>query len=632
MKIDQKKVIALSQIEYLVINKNFLIQELSPRVGKFADPAEKPQVGSDVRLSFPELFGLEDLLSEIIDGRKKKFDLKGIARSSAEGNLLYFDLYFQGEEDRLLLVIQDVTESKIIEQRLVQGANEYSLLLNDLSAAKDYVDKIISAMLDALLVTTKTGKIKTANRAAVEIFGYEREELIGKPISVILSEDRENFLPENLLDKYSEVTCVKKTGEQIFVAFSGAAIGGIAPATQAAYRKVGVAIASEKTTNSDLVFIGRDITKRKQIEMQLFLSGKQSRFLRLVSEKLRESLKLEEIFNSIVTEVRDFFECDRVLIYQFLPGSTLTSKAEVVADRSIPELVNNSAYPQFESNLLQAYRQGKLSARSNLETANFAPSYLETLKEFSVQSELVIPILCKAALVNSQLGILSRKLWGFLIVHQTQIRVWQKWEIDLIEELVKQLAIAIQQAELYQQLQLTNQELTQLAIIDPLTKLANRRAFEERLIFEWCRLYREQQPLSLILCDLDYGKAYLDTYGLLAGDFCLQEIANILSELVKRSADFVARYGGDEFAIILPNTSQPGAIHVAETICLTILEKKIPHQRSLASAYLSLSLGVASMIPDSNYTPENLVEAADRALKQAKETGRSRVVAAHIMK
>ncbi|MEC4983898.1 MAG: diguanylate cyclase [Oscillatoria sp. PMC 1068.18] len=613
MKIDKKKVIAVSQIEYLLINNNLLIQELSPGVEKFSESAEKIQVGSDVRLSFPELFGLEDLLSEIINGKQKNFDLKGIARTAADGSLLYFDLYFQGEDNHLLLVIQDVTESKVIEQRLVQGANEYSLLLNDLSAAKDYFDKMISAMLDALVVTTASGKIKTVNWAVVEIFGYEKEELIGKNIAAIFSKSKNQLFPESLLNKYSEVACLKKTGEEIFVAFSGAKI------------------VREKEQDSDLVFIGRNITKRKQIEMELLLSRKQSRFLRFVSDRLRESLTFEEIFNLIVSEVQEFFECDRVLIYQFLADSRLIGKAEVVRNRAISKLVDNPTYPQFELNLLQAYREGKITAESDVKRANLAPSYLEILTQLSVRSELVIPILCNAVIVNSKLGILPQKLWGLLILHQTKPKVWQKWEIDFMEELVKQLAVAIQQAELYKQLQVTNEEIKQLEIIDPLTKLANRRTFEERLDFEWRRLYRDQQFLSIILCDLDNWQTYLDNYGLLAGDFCLQEIAKILSKLVKRSTDLVARYGGDEFVIILPHTAQQGAIHVAERICQTILEKKIPHQRS-PNKLLSLSLGVASMIPNSNYTPVNLLKASDRALKQAKKTGRSRVATAPIIK
>ncbi|NJO20582.1 MAG: diguanylate cyclase, partial [Spirulinaceae cyanobacterium RM2_2_10] len=148
------------------------------------------------------------------------------------------------------------------------------------------------------------------------------------------------------------------------------------------------------------------------------------------------------------------------------------------------------------------------------------------------------------------------------------------------------------QAELA--LQQANQELQRLATLDGLTQVANRRRFDEHLACEWRRLRREQQPLSVILCDVDYFKLYNDTYGHQAGDACLQQVAQVLGKMLKRPSDLVARYGGEEFAIILPNTTSAGACQVAEAVRAAIADLQIVHVKSTVSDYVTLSLGVAT--------------------------------------
>ena len=190
----------------------------------------------------------------------------------------------------------------------------------------------------------------------------------------------------------------------------------------------------------------------------------------------------------------------------------------------------------------------------------------------------------------------------------------------------EQLAQALAQSN--RELQQANQELHRLALLDGLTQVANRRQFDQYLQQEWQRLGREQTPLSMILGDVDCFKAYNDTYGHQAGDRCLQTVAEAFSLVAARPADLVARYGGEEFAVILPNTSAPGALKVAEKIQSTLRAFQIPHAQSSVSDYLTLSLGVASLIPSPSSTPEQALAAADQALYQAKGEGRDRVVIA----
>ncbi len=168
-------------------------------------------------------------------------------------------------------------------------------------------------------------------------------------------------------------------------------------------------------------------------------------------------------------------------------------------------------------------------------------------------------------------------------------------------------------------LQKENKELRRLVNIDSLTRIANRRRFDQCLIQEWQRGTRSQQPLSLIMGDVDYFKRYNDTYGHQAGDKCLQQVAQAIRGVLKRPADLVARYGGEEFAVILPETSERGALQVVKTISMEIQKLKIPHATSKVSEYVTLSLGIATMFPSQKVSPLTLISEADRVLYEAKK-------------
>lgn len=176
-------------------------------------------------------------------------------------------------------------------------------------------------------------------------------------------------------------------------------------------------------------------------------------------------------------------------------------------------------------------------------------------------------------------------------------------------------------------LQKANQDLQRLATLDELTQVANRRSFQEVLHKEWRRLRRENKPLSLILCDIDYFKLYNDTYGHQVGDYCLKQIGGAIAQSVNRPADLVARYGGEEFAVILPSTDLAGATIVAEKIRANIEAQNLVHVKSEIANCVTASFGVATSIPDHILSPETLICVADLCLYEAKKQGRNRVVA-----
>lgn len=180
------------------------------------------------------------------------------------------------------------------------------------------------------------------------------------------------------------------------------------------------------------------------------------------------------------------------------------------------------------------------------------------------------------------------------------------------------------------QLEESNTKLLQLAEIDQLTGIANRRAMDKCLKHEWNRLYRMAKPLSFLFIDIDFFKQYNDTYGHDGGDKCLIRVSCLLASFCRRSTDVVARFGGEEFAIILPDTTEKDALAMAASILISLDQVKIPHLGSQISQHLTLSIGVASMTPHQLDSEIELLLAADEALYEAKRLGRKQIAKASL--
>ncbi len=199
-----------------------------------------------------------------------------------------------------------------------------------------------------------------------------------------------------------------------------------------------------------------------------------------------------------------------------------------------------------------------------------------------------------------------------------------KQTLENLESLVTDRTVKLEQSEAL--LTQANLELQKLVNIDGLTQVANRRCFDDRLKMEWERLSRDSQPIALILFDIDYFKLYNDCYGHQAGDESLVAIAQAVKGALCRPADLVARYGGEEFAVILPNTDLDGASIVAEQIRAAVIDLDIEQQNSDISNIVTISLGVASLLPSLSQKPSILIKQADIALYSAKQQGRNQSV------
>jgi diguanylate cyclase (GGDEF)-like protein/PAS domain S-box-containing protein len=488
---------------------------------------------------------------------------------------------------------------------------------------------ILNIADDAIVSVDEHQCIQLFNQGAEKIFGYSASETIGQPLDLLLPESVRAIHRQHVNQFRHSPDVARQMGSRTEVL--GRRKDGSEFPAEASISKLQVG--SEKL----LTVILRDITDRKQAQAALQLQLDRERLMGAMRDRIRQSLNLDEILNTTVAEVRQFLVTDRVIVYQFNPDWSGQVVVESVSADWLPILGLNIHDPCFGEEYAQLYAKGRVRAIPDIFEAPLSQCHRNLLKQFQVKGNLVVPILQTETTVQMpdlRSRILSpgesnhNRLWGLLIAHHCcSPRQWQDWEVDFLTALGTQVAIAIQQSTLFEQLQAANQQLRRLATLDGLTQVANRRRFDEYLDRQWQQMARDRHPLSLVLCDIDCFKLYNDTYGHQAGDECLQSVAATLTECVKRPCDLVARYGGEEFAVILPDTDPEGARNVAERIRRTIFELSIPNRNSYVNPYVTMSVGVATTTPEPHSSWSELIAFADKALYAAKNQGRNRAIA-----
>ncbi|WP_199331583.1 diguanylate cyclase domain-containing protein [Aulosira sp. FACHB-615] len=481
---------------------------------------------------------------------------------------------------------------------------------NSLKNSEQSYRSVITTMAEGIILQQADGSITACNKSAERILGLTSEQIKGKaaidPRWRAIYEDASPFPRENC-----PALVTLRTGQPQFNVIVGiykpdGSLTWISINSQPLFHP-------HQSKPYAVVASFTNITAHKQAELALQQQAQRERMIAAIAQHIRQSLDLEVILNTTVAEVREFLQTDRVIIYRFQSNWSGVVVTESVAADWEAILTMEITDQYFVDTQGKYYQQGQIKATSDIYTAGLTDCHVQLLEKFQVRAKLVVPILQ------------SDRLWGLLIAHHCSApRHWQPWESELLQQLATQLAIAIQQSELYQKLRLANQQLENIAMVDPLTQIANRRCFESKLQSVWQYLIREQGCISLLLCDVDYFKKYNDTYGHRAGDDCLRLVAQAFQQNLKRNTDLVARYGGEEFAVILPNTNERGAIQVAQAIHNTVKQFNIPHLASTVKEYVTLSIGIATVIPTADLQPLDLIEAADQALYQAKAQGRDR--------
>jgi diguanylate cyclase (GGDEF)-like protein/PAS domain S-box-containing protein len=365
-----------------------------------------------------------------------------------------------------------------------------------------------------------------------------------------------------------------------------------------------------------LVGVTLDVSEQKRAEAELKLQTQRERLVAEIAQRIRNVLDLDGILEQTVVSVKAFIEADRVIIIQ----CSNDMSGQVIKESCSPNFPSMMGWEVRDpwsvgEKFWKHYQEGRGMAVENIYEQNLPVDQLAFLEYFAIKAEVIVPLLQE------------NTLWGLLVAHQCEVsRAWKTADVRLLQSLATQVGIAIQQAKMHSELTLVNDQLKRMAYLDGLTQVANRRRFEQYINNEWRRMSREKAPLSLIMADIDYFKLYNDHYGHQAGDNCLRLVARILNRAIKRPGDLVARYGGEEFVVVLPNTDLKGAETVAEEIRFLVRARRIAHEQSAVDEIVTMSLGIASCIPNHQYSPEILLKCADKALYRAKENGRDQVV------
>ncbi|WP_438862552.1 diguanylate cyclase domain-containing protein [Neptunicella sp.] len=366
-----------------------------------------------------------------------------------------------------------------------------------------------------------------------------------------------------------------------------------------------IELADVVTTSSEAI----TLTRMNQIRQ---ISSKVHALLASQQQKIGQLPILSQSrANETIVQLREVLLGEQGLITMRMEQLKITGRA-IGRGHFVRNLVNDL------SNLVE-YQSAKLNDAIQHETQQTNQQVKQQIRLMGLMSLLAgvfllaIMFLIRQRVVK-RLEILNKKVRGRISGGNEALFIQGNDEITDIARSFNYVVDTIEQQK---------QKLQELSLTDSLTGIANRRALDQRLSNSLQSALRHQWPLSVLLLDVDYFKAYNDNYGHAKGDKCLKEIAYVLSSNKRRNEDFVARYGGEEFIYLLPQSDEQGAIHIAELILTAIIEQKIPHLFSEAAPYVTVSIGIATFSPEQPISAEQLLKNADLALYQAKSQGRN---------
>jgi len=493
--------------------------------------------------------------------------------------------------------------------------------------------KLFELCSESCLITTADGHIEDANKATQTLLGQPKAALRGQSLAYFVVPAERSRLQQRL--DYIATTaaqipswemslqtlgqpvrvqvnadCITTSIGQVIVCWCLKKLHDRQIVSEAMRQSNQAVAATVQTETQELKRINQALQQKiKILRQQRKLTQQelsQERLIDTISQRIYECTELDEILDTTVAQVRLFLRTDRVVIYRFKPDWSGTVTVESAAPGIMPILFTHIEEPCFRDGYVSLYEQGRVRAINDIYTAGIDPCHIELLSGFGVRANLVVPVLQEG------------QLWGLLIAHHCRgPRYWSETEIQLLSRIAMQFGIAVYQAELYEHWQT-------LATMDGLTGVANRRRFDHYLEECWQEQQTRGGVLTLILADVDFFKQYNDRYGHPAGDTCLKQVASTMQSVFQRSQDLVARYGGEEFVILLPDTEADAAVELLGILRRRIQALAIRHEDS-QSGSLTLSFGLASMLPQSAIAPDELLNLADRALYQAKAQGRNRI-------
>lgn len=476
----------------------------------------------------------------------------------------------------LVLTVRDVTLRKKSELAM--------------AAFSGLQQAILDSAGSAIIVTDLTNTIRLFNHAAEMMLGYPAKSLIGKETPAVFHQSNAAAL---LTMDFAKEIGVEITSD--FDVFSLQAKRFIHCDWIYQHRD-GYGFPVELTMNvvrdqhgeiTGYMGIANDISIRKQAE------------LKLQQNEYRTSAILSSLHDCVLTLSFDGLILDantaslRIFGYDDLKGKSLSV-----------------LFPLL----------GEINPRRGLAKELFSRLGVDTrrMTEVAAVNKSGVEVIMDMALAIVEVE--GERVYIATLHDLTQHKLDEQKMQETIEELE---ALQVSLGASHEQLSCANQELSRLAHMDGLTGLANRRLFDQTLTQEWGRAARNSQCLALVMLDVDFFKRYNDYFGHQAGDECLKRVAAAMLVALHRPGDLVARYGGEEFVLVLPGTDQAGAGQVVEAVLQQVRDLAIEHLSSDVASVVTLSAGVAVMLPLQGVDPYCLVQAADQALYQAKHLGRN---------
>ncbi|TQV71667.1 diguanylate cyclase [Aliikangiella marina] len=484
-----------------------------------------------------------------------------------------------------------------------------------------FINRLIRNIPGNVLLVDKAHKIIVANTSCEQFLGYGKKALNGQFIKDLFSpklySEVSAGLSEVTLHSLDQIN--EKDFESIVITYKGEGVPVRCFMRPMQFSgQPGYVLTLQDITHS----LDDKASHVAQLKWQHHLNEFAKRFISLPVNEFSKVIK------ELLQTSAHFMGCERVYIYRLDNARrAATLSYEWSADKETLKTFSRNIpiYPdasEFQS--LAECRPLLLTPKYNVKikqiTENLGLS--EHLATVDAESSFIVPLSHKSQVYG----------WVGFDIQRTG-RHWQNEDMQNIEELAKVINQAIvrkKYEEMRQSTHLklieTHGKLSEQAYLDSLTKIANRRYFDQVLRTEIGRAARENSHLSIMLCDIDNFKDYNDTYGHLGGDQCLQKVARTLESSFQRAADFVARFGGEEFVVILPGLDMRGAFEAADRMRRLLYEMNIPHTSSPLGR-LTISIGLTSVKSPAPESASELIEKSDRALYRAKYRGKNRVYA-----
>lgn len=548
-----------------------------------------------------------DQFQEFLHTIQHQHSWRGVSRHRRrDGQIIDVDIFatrlrYKGK-DQVLCVIRDITQIKRFEE--TQRA-----IAKELGRREALFRNLINDLDVGVMLLAADLSVKVINPRGCELLGVTEANLIGQ---------NPTEMAWDALNDAGEPMRPAAFPLRIAIAQKQRVQGVMGILNQQTQQRVWLQVTADPEVTAtgsieQVILTFSDISDRKRYEAYLHDQAVRQRELNQLIQEIREAPNLHQAFAKAVQRVCHILRIDRAIVVKYEPEQQhwLPLVEFLNKPHMTPSL--GLTIPDEHNPVAVTLRQGKIAELPALENLNPTDVVNRAIAQVLGGGWLIAPIR-----INEQ-------IWGaFSFQRFNHSSGWTDEERQLILSLTDQLAITIQQKNLYASLQLANAELSRLATIDGLTQIANRRYFDQYLQQQWQLAQREQTSISLILCDVDFFKNFNDHYGHQAGDECLIAIAKILTQAARRPTDLAARYGGEEFSLILPNTDLRGSLRVAERIQRLLYALEILHVASSVSDRVTLSIGIVSLLPQVGQGVNEFITLADQQLYLAKRGGRDR--------